>query len=162
VIAQFKSGAVVPKGVTADGVLAERDRIAQAFGHASVELATKAVMGDPEKYPNLRAFGPRNAEEALEHGISDGIRYAFRNVIRVKVTKHEPEMRKLQLVTTDAGVQSYERFEVVARTPPYRRQVLRRLAREAQNAANRQRDTLAELELLDSEEDDSPEDDSPE
>ena len=55
---QFKTGTHIPKGVTPEGIMAERDRIEHDYGKATIENSVTAVLAHPEKYPNLRAFGP--------------------------------------------------------------------------------------------------------
>jgi len=68
---QFKSGAHIPKGVSAEGIMAERDRIEHDFGKATIEHAVDAVLKDPDGYPNLRAFGPADEGAAMRQGIAE-------------------------------------------------------------------------------------------
>ena len=97
---QFKTGAHIPKGVTPEGIMQERDRIEHDYGKVTIEHAVDAVLAHPEKYPNLRAFGPGDETEAMRRGITEGIRRAFRIVI---VRREEPapkaaESRQIRVI----------------------------------------------------------------
>ncbi len=149
-IFQFKDSARIPPGVTADGVIEERNNIRAKFGDDSPETLTNAVIDSPERYPNLRAFGPADAEAALREGIRRGVTYALRAVVVV----HDEEfptpapVRALVLVSHEDGKMGYESLEVVAGSAKYRNQVMARLIREAETYYNRHRDILAELQRL--------------
>lgn len=147
---QFKSGAHIPKGVTPEGIMAERDQIERDFGKATIENAVDAVLKDPDSYPNLRAFGPEDSEEAMRRGIAEGIRRAFR-VITVR--REEPEskppprqIRVLHSVQDSDGDLVYRPIQAIRQSPDQRKYLIGQLRRDADTFADRLRDTLAEIE----------------
>lgn len=148
---QFKDAARVPSGVTADGVMQERDRVVQEYGKASVKLATTAVLSKPEDYPNLRAFGPRDAEQAFEQAIEHGVRYAFGNIIHVRVeTDSNPDspprqIRVLHAVPDKEGDIVFETLQVIAKVKSQRDHLLTQLNKDVDVLAAKLKDVIAEL-----------------
>lgn len=148
---QFKPGAHIPKGVTPEGVAEERDRIDHDYGgKATIENAVDAVMAHPDKYPNLRAFGPPNAEAAMRQGIMQGIRAAFRSVVIVRLDPG-PEaapryVRVIHSVQDTDGDLVYQPIQVIRQVPAERRFLIASLRRDAALFADKMRDVLAEIE----------------
>lgn len=147
----FKSTARIPKGVTADGVMDERERIVAEYGKASIEASTNAVMSEPEAFPNLRAFGPVDPEEAMREGIAAGIRHAYAAVIPVRVETEEKgpkprEVRVLFAVHDAEGDVVFEPINVIKESEAQRKELIGQLRRDAQAFANKMQDVLAELE----------------
>lgn len=146
----FKASARLPKGVTADGVMEERERIVNSYGKASIEASTLAVMSEPETYSNLRAFGPADPEEAFREGIANGIRYAYANIVPVRVsngTKNQTrEVRILFPVHDEEGDLVYEPISVIKESEVQRKELIHSLSRDAEAFAQKLRDVLAELD----------------
>lgn len=147
---QFKTGAHIPKGVTPEGVMAERDRIEHDYGKATIENSVAAVMEHPEKYPNLRAFGPDDETEAMRRGITAGIRAAYRSVVIVRPEpKQEAEARQIRVIHSvhdDAGDLVYRTIQAIRQMPDERRDLIGQLRRDAALFADKMRDVLAEIE----------------
>src|SRR5579864_4112799 len=91
---RFKSGAHIPKGVTVEGVLAERDMIVDRYGRATIRESAEAVLEDPETFHNLRAFAPETAEEAMRACVERGIQHAYASIVRVELLPKEKEEQK--------------------------------------------------------------------
>jgi len=147
---RFKSGAHVPKGVTPEGILEERDRIEHDYGAASIENSVAAVLKHPDKYPNLRAFGPADKDAAWRDGIASGIRRAYRIVV---VVRGEPEqkvqarqIRVIHSVQDGSGDLVYKPIQAIRESPSERKFLIGQLRRDADLFAERMRDTLAEIE----------------
>ena len=147
---RFKSGMHVPKGVTPEGVLEERDRIEHDYGSATIENSVAAVLKHPDKYPCLRAFGPADKDAAWKQGITDGIRKAYRAVVIVRA---EPErkvearqVRVLHSVQDSAGDLVYRPIGAIRQVPDQRKFLIAQLRHDADLFAERMRDTLAEIE----------------
>jgi hypothetical protein len=83
-IYKFKDHAHIPAEVKANDVVAEMEQVRKAFGKATPENATEAVIKDPASYWALRAFGPDNPETAFRDGIRDGVTRAMRALITVR------------------------------------------------------------------------------
>jgi hypothetical protein len=147
-IYQFKEAARVPGGVTADGVLAERERIKEKHGHANPEIMAQAVTDAPEEYPMLRSFGPADAEEAFRTVMRDRMAYAIRMIVPVTESRSAVPVRALILVTEDDGVQDYESFEVIAGSERMRNEIMDRLVRESDTYTRRLNDSLREIQRL--------------
>lgn len=147
---QFKSGVHVPKGVTPEGVLAERDRIEHDYGAATIENSVAAVLKHPEKYPNLRAFGPADKDAAWRQGITDGIRKAYRAVVIVRAEpKKEAEARQVRVlhsVQDSAGDLVYKPIQAIRQSPGERKFLIGQLRHDAALFADKMRDVLAEIE----------------
>jgi hypothetical protein len=148
---QFKPGAHIPKGVTPEGVQEERDRIDHDYGgKATIENAVDAVMAHPDKYPNLRAFGPADETEAMRRGIMQGIRMAFRVVV-VERLDPGPQavpryVRVIHSVQDDEGNLVYKPIEVIRQDPAEKKYLIASLRRDAVAYSDKQRDVLAEIE----------------
>lgn len=146
---QFKASAHVPKGVTPEGVMAERDRIEHDYGEATIDNSVEAVMDHPEKFPNLRAFGPADEKEALRRAIAEGIRYAYRSVTVVRVgPEGEPVSRAIRVIhpiKNEDGVPVFRPLEVIRQSPGDVRQLIETLERDADAFASKLRDVLAEI-----------------
>jgi hypothetical protein len=147
---RFKSGAHVPKGVTPEGILEERDRIEHDYGGATIENSVAAVLKHPDKYPNLRTFGPADKDAAWRDGIAAGIRRAYRIVV---VVRAEPEqkvqarqVRVIHSVQDAAGDLVYKPIQAIRQSPSERKFLIGQLRRDADLFAERMRDTLAEIE----------------
>lgn len=151
---QFKSATRVPAGVTADGVMAEKERIGREYGKATVRNATAAVLSAPDRYPNLRAFGPRNAEEAFEQSIAEGIQYAWRNVVEVRVTvlpsgeQQRREVRVVHQVTDSEGDRIYAPLVTIAGNDSMRRELLASLQKDVDAFSNKLKDVIAEIQEI--------------
>jgi hypothetical protein len=153
---RFRNGTRSPKGVTVQDVLDDRDRVILEHGEASVELATRAVLADPDKYPALRAFGPPDMEVAFENAIADGVRYAFGAVERIRVISmptatqpgREIRVRELPMVQSASGSLVYERFEVMAADRVKRNFYIDRCRRELKDLTDRLDEILAEIQEL--------------
>ena len=147
---QFKDSARIPHGVTAEGVMAERDRIEHDYGKATIENSVTAVTAHPEKFPNLRAFGPADEREAMRRGIADGIRLAYRAVvIRRPEPKQETETRQIRVIHSvqDAdGDLVYRTIQAIRESPVERKFLIAQLRHDAAVFADKMRDTLAEIE----------------
>jgi hypothetical protein len=146
---QFKSGAHIPKGVTPEGVMAERDRIEHDYGKATIDNSAEAVMAHPEKYPNLRAFGPGSEKEAMRRAIEQGIKYAYRAVTVQRVSPSgKPEARQIRVIHSirdDDGELSYKPIQVIRQSPDECKYLIGQLQKDADNYANKMRDVLAEI-----------------
>ena len=55
---QFKAGAHIPKGVTVDGIMAERDQIEHDFGKVTIENAVGRGSQGPGRLPELARVRP--------------------------------------------------------------------------------------------------------
>lgn len=147
---QFKSAARIPKGVTPEGVMEERDRIEHDYGKATIDNSVAAVMKHPEKYPNLRAFGPADEKEALRQGIARGIRAAYQAVVIRRVEPKETvparQIRVLHSVQDSAGDLVYRPIEAIRQVPDQRKFLIAQLRRDADLFADKMRDVLAEIE----------------
>lgn len=147
---QFKADARVPKGVTPEGILAERDRIEHDYGKATIANSVAAVMAHPDKYPNLRAFGPADESEAMRRAIAEGIRVAYRSVIikREPVKNEKPEPRQVRILHSvrDAeGELVYKPLDVIRESPAEVAYLIEQLRKDADNFASKMRDCLAEI-----------------
>lgn len=146
----FKTAARIPKGVTADGVMEERDLIEKEWGKASLSVSTTAVLSKPEQFPNLRAFAPEDAEEALRLCVQDGIRYAYSSVIPLRPEGVKPnevrEVRVLFPVPDKDGDMVYEPVSVIKENREQRAHLIRTLRQDAERFAQRMQDVLAEIE----------------
>lgn len=146
----FKKAARIPKGVTADGVMEERDRIEQEYGKATMEASTNAVLSEPERFPNLRAFGPVDPEEAFREGISRGIRHAFASIIPVRVSAdNDPKAREVRVifpVPDEDGDMVWQPIQVIKESEVQRKHLIGQLRRDAKLFADKMQDVLAELE----------------
>lgn len=147
---QFKTGAHIPKGVTPEGILAERDRIEHDYGSATIENSVAAVLTHPEKYPNLRAFGPADKDAAWRDGIAAGIRRAYRIVV---VVRAEPEqkvqarqVRVIHSVQDSDGELVYKPIQAIRQSPSERKYLISQLRHDADLFADKMRDVLAEIE----------------
>jgi hypothetical protein len=147
---QFKSGAHIPKGVSAEGIMAERDRIEHDFGKATIEHAVDAVLKDPDGYPNLRAFGPADEGAAMRQGIAEGIRRAFRAVVIIReAPKPQAQARQIRVlhnVQDNDGDLVYRPITAIRQSPDQRKYLIGQLRRDADSFADKLRDTLAEIE----------------
>lgn len=147
---RFKSGVHVPKGVTPEGILEERDRIEHDYGSATIENSVAAVLKHPEKYPNLRAFGPADKDEAWRQGITDGIRKAYRAVVIVRIKPEQKtearQIRVIHSVQDSSGDLVYKPIQAIRQSPGERKFLIGQLRRDADLFAEKLRDTLAEIE----------------
>jgi hypothetical protein len=147
---RFKSSAHVPKGATPEGVMAERDRIEHDYGKATIDNSVDAVMKHPEKYPNLRAFGPSDEAAAMRRGIAEGIRLAYRAVVIERAEpKKEAESRQIRVlhsVQDGAGDLVYRPIQAIRQSPDERKYLIGQLRRDAALFADKMRDVLAEIE----------------
>lgn len=147
---QFKPGAHIPKGATPEGVMEERDRIEHDYGKPTIENSVNAVLKHPDKYPNLRAFGPADEKEALRQGIARGIRTAYQAVVIRRVEpqqKVEPRyIRVIHSVQDDAGDLVYRPIQAIRQVPGERKYLIAQLRRDAQVFAEKMKDVLAEIE----------------
>ena len=146
---EFKTGVHIPKGVTPDGIMAEREQIERDFGKVTIEHAVDAVIKNPENYPNLRAFGPADEEDAMRRGITDGIRRAFRAVaIRRQEPEAKPEPRQIRVIHSvqdSDGDIVYKPITAIKKSPVERKSLIAQLQQDANRYADRQRDVLAEI-----------------
>jgi hypothetical protein len=146
---QFKSSARIPKGVTPEGIMAERDRIEHDYGKATIGNSVEAVLADPGKYPNLRAFAPATQREAMRQAIEQGIRYAYRMVTVQRVTpagKTEArQIRVIHSVRDDEGELTYKPIQVIRQSPGEVKYLIAQLQKDADDYANKMRDVLAEI-----------------
>lgn len=149
-IYEFRDAARIPPGVTAEGVIGERNAIRAKFGDDNPETMARAVIDNPETYPNLRAFGPEDEYSAFLDAIRRGITYAIRSIVVIHDEEFPapPPVRALVLVTHDDGKQGYESLEVVAGSAKYRNEVMNRLIRDSENYFRRHREMLQELQRL--------------
>jgi len=147
---QFKTGTHIPKGVTPEGIMAERDRIEHDYGKATIENSVTAVLAHPEKYPNLRAFGPSNDQDAMRRGITDGIRAAYRSVIILRTeAKQKVEARQIRVIHSvqdKDGDLVYRPIQVIRESPDEKKSLIAQLRRDANLFAEKMRDVLAEIE----------------
>lgn len=148
---EFKSGAHVPTGVTPEGVIQERDRIEHDYGKATIENSVAAVLKYPEKYPNLRAFGPKNPDEAMRRGIADGIRSAYQAVVHIHrlEPKQKVEARQIRVIHSvkdSDGDLVYRPIQAIRESPDQKKWLIAQLRRDANLFADKMRDVLAEIE----------------
>lgn len=147
---QFKSGAHIPKGVTPAGIMEERDRIERDFGKVTIEHATDAVIKNPGDYPNLRAFGPADEEDAMRRGITEGIRRAFRIItVRRDEPEVKPEPRQIRVIHSvqdSDGDIVYRPITAIKESPAERKYLISQLRQDADRFADKLRDVLAEIE----------------
>ena len=147
---QFKAGAHIPKGATPEGVMEERDRIEHDYGKATIDNSVDAVLAHPDKYPNLRAFGPANEKEALRLGIANGIRQAYRAVVirRVEPEQKVParQIRVLHSVQDSAGDLVYKPIQAIRTISDEKKYLIGQLRRDAALFAEKMNDVLAEIE----------------
>lgn len=147
---QFKASAHVPKGVTPEGVMEERDRIENDYGKATIENSVEAVMTDPEKYPNLRAFGPVDEAHAMRWAIAEGVRSAFQAVVIRRTEpkqKVEPRLiRVLHSVKDDEGELVYKPIQAIRQSPDQKKWLIGQLRRDARLFTEKLNDILAEIE----------------
>lgn len=146
---EFKAGAHIPKGVTPAGILAERDRIEHDYGKVTLDNSVTAVMADPEKYPNLRAFGPADEGEAMRRGIAEGIRRAYRSItFKREAPAAKPESRQIRIlhsVQDSDGDRVFKPLDVIRKSPDERAWLLDDLRKDADELADKLRDCLAEI-----------------
>jgi len=146
---QFKSGAHIPKGVTPQGVMEERDRIEHDYGKATIDNSVEAVLAHPEKYPNLRAFAPETEREAMRQAIARGIGYAFRSLTVKRVTPEgKPESRQIRVlhsIKDEDGELTYKPLEVIRDSPKDCKYLIGQLQKDADDYAAKMRDVLAEI-----------------
>ena len=149
-IYKFKDHAHIPAEVKASDVVAEMDQVRKAFGKATPENATEAVIKDPASYWALRAFGPDSPDAAFRDGIRRGITYAMRAVITVEEETPADglEVRAVYLVSDSDGDSVYEPITVIAENGDYTAQLWDELQRDVDAFARKQRNTLAELRRL--------------
>lgn len=148
-IYQFKNSARVPEGATPEGVLAELAEIEARTGKCGPEFAAKAVIAEPERYPVLRSFGPRDAQEAFENAIRDGITYAVRAIITVDEGHGEPvEVRALFLVPDEDGDKVWEPLDVVAKSEPYQLYLIQEMESDLEAYSRKLRNALREITRL--------------
>jgi hypothetical protein len=146
----FKDSVHVPKGATPEGVMEERDRIEHDYGKATIENSVDAVVSDPDKYPNLRAFGPADEADAMHRGITEGIRRAYRAVVIRRVESPEKaevrQIRVLHNVKDDDGDLVYRSIQVIRESPGEKKWLISQLRRDANLFAARMADVLAEID----------------
>ena len=149
-IYKFKDHAHIPDGVEPGDVVTEMDQVEKAFGKASPENATEAVIKDPASYWALRAFGPENPDAAFRDGIHRGITYAMRALITVeeKAPADAPEVRAFFIVNDSDGESVYVPIKIIAENTAYSDQLLDELERDADAYARKSRNTLAVLRRL--------------
>lgn len=149
---QFKVGAYIPKGVTPEGVMAERDQIERDFGKATIENAVDAVLKSPDDYPNLRAFGPEDEADAMRRSIAEGIRRAFRVItVRRDEPKEKPQLRQIRVIHSvqdKDGDTVYRPITAIRESPEERKSLIGQLRRDADAFADKMRDVLAEIEEI--------------
>ena len=145
-IYKFKDTARVPKGVTASQVMNELDAIGERFGKRSPDVATDAVIKDPDRYPALRAFGPDSPEQAFRDAIRDGITYAVRQVVEDR--DGDGQTRALFLVQDSDGDRVWEPIKIIAVTEPYQKQLIAELRRDAAAFTRKLNTVLAEIEQV--------------
>jgi len=146
---QFKSGAYIPKGVTPEGIMEERDRIEHDYGKVTIENSVEAVLASPEKYPNLRAFGPADEAEAMRQGVADGIRRAYRVVVVRRVNpegrSESRQIRVIHSIRDQDDEFTYKPLEVIRESPEDRKYLILQLQKDADAYADKMRDVLAEI-----------------
>lgn len=153
---RFKNATRVPPGVTADGVMAERARIVEHYGKATVAKCVLALQEDPKNYPNILAFCPTSVEDALRLGLETGIRKAFSNIIQVKVTSaghvdriiSNVEVRALYSVKDPDGERVYETINVIANDKNLRNQLLAQLNLDVDTFTTKLKNVIAELQEI--------------
>lgn len=150
---KFRNGSRVPAGVTPEGILAEREMIEQRCGKASIENSVTAVLTHPTEYPNLRAFCPKDEEEAMRRASADGIRRAYQSVVIIRENTDEPkapprEIRVLHSVHDSAGDPVFETLTVISRSEVKRRELIDQLQKDARTFYLRMIDVLAEVAEL--------------
>lgn len=146
---EFKAGAHVPKGVTPEGIMEERDRIEHDYGKVTIENSVEAVLAHPEKYPNLRAFAPADETDAMRRAVAEGIRRAYR-VVAVKRVDPEGvsgprQIRVIHSIKDRDGELSYKPLEVIRESPEDRKYLITQLQKDADAYADKMRDVLAEI-----------------
>lgn len=148
---KFKPSARVPSGITPDQVLAEIDAL-QAIrpqGVGITDFAADQVIAKPEKYPALRAFGPKDADEAFWEAVRAGVAYAIRMVIEVADDiASSSEIRARFLVRNSEGDSVYEPITVIIKEPDYKNQLLTELENDLEAFGRKQRNVLAEIRRL--------------
>lgn len=154
---EFKKGAIIPVGVSADGIMAERELIVRRFGAATLTNSRLAVQTDPASFPNILAFCPATTERAIEMAIESCIRKAYGSIVTVRVTqataKSEPrriEVRALHSVKKGPN-RVFETLVNIAQDPELKNQLLKQLEHDAAAVYDKQMQIIAELKELSSE-----------
>lgn len=148
---QFRGGITIPEGVTPDGIMAERSQIEQDYGRVTTELSVEAVLAQPERFPNLRAFGPADEADAMRRALAEGIRNAYRSVVIVRPETRKPlrAIHRLDRKNDDGTFESvFKEFEVIRRTPEDRKALIKQLRQEAEAFQGKLVNVLTELEDL--------------
>jgi hypothetical protein len=153
---RFKESAHIPRGVTPDGVMKERAEIKRRYGRVTIAESAEAVLAEPERFPNLRAFAPATAKEALRRCVEEGIGHAYRSIVTITLEIRQPKLgerrevpiRALHPVTVDDDGRSYETLDAIKENPDWRKEVIRNLRRDAEVFSDRLRNALAELEAV--------------
>jgi hypothetical protein len=145
-VVKFKAAARVPPGITPDMVLADLHAVRDRYGRMAVDDAVKAVLAEPERYPALRAFGPPDAETAFRDAVREGIEYAVRVLVVVRLPDEGPETRLLH-ITHDPGdgAAVWADVPTIAASEPMQRELVRNLQRDARAFTRKLESTLAEL-----------------
>jgi hypothetical protein len=150
----FRNGTHVPQGVTAEGVMEERSRIEDRYGEATIDNSVAAVLAEPEVFPNLAAFGPADADDAIRRATAEGIRIAYRSVVRVKITPSGAEVtrpvRVIHAVPSqdpeNAGKLAFKEIDTIKKDPIDTKNLVKQLKMDAHAFAAKLEDVLAEIE----------------
>jgi hypothetical protein len=151
---KFRQGTHVPDGATAEGVMGERELIESRFGEATIDNSVTAVMAEPAQYPNLRSFGPVDAEDAMRRGVAEGIRLAYRSVVRVQVSSSgAPVSRQVRVIhavpSQEKGRENelvFKDLDTIKKDPIDTKNLVKQLRADAKAFAGKVEDVLAEIE----------------
>lgn len=153
---RFRDGTRVPEGVTATGILVERERFAKRYGDPETARVADIVLRQPKRYPNLRAFAPATPEEAMVLAMRRGVTYAFASVVRIELlpgAAGQDEPREVQVrclvpvEVGESGKRSWQPIELVAQDTSLRRQALADIRRQLDALHRSWSNLLDELEF---------------
>lgn len=150
---QFRKGTHVPPSATPEGVMSEREDIESRFGAATVDNSVEAVLKSPRRYPNLRAFGPVDAEDAMRRGVAEGVRLAYRSVVKVNVSKSGAPLsrpvRVLHAVPSQEDGETglvFRDIDTIRKDPIDTKNLVKQLRSDAKAYSTKLEDVLAEIE----------------
>ena len=144
---QFKSGARVPAGATADATVEALEDIRRRHGELTNRIIARDWVAAGDGHPLNPWFTPDSEEAALrwwEHEAGQIVR-------AIVVTEVVPEQQapvRAYVVTQDNGDQHYERITAVVTEPDRRKQLVADLRRESQAFTSKLNEVLALIELM--------------
>ena len=143
---QFKKGAHVPAGVSAEQVIADKDLAIQRTGNGSTKAITDAVEENPDDFPALTKFITWDTGLAGRERHEDQIGRALASIVVVNVTPSQTEpVRALVITVSDRGRREWRPVQWVLKRPDRRSDLFAELVADAQELT----DKLREFQELD-------------